>query len=545
MKMADCIRWLWNASEHHRTSIVCRGLMGVLQVAVSLYSIWICKCLIDVATKQAQGDIYYLAALMVGCLVGRLLLGIVNARLAALTEIHIENELRSRLFDRLIGSRWQGREALHSGDILNRIVEDIPAVTDMLCRSIPTMMVTICQLAGALFFLYQLDARLTVVLFLIMPVALLLSKSYIRRMRKLSRNIRHTDSRVQSHIQESLQHRVLIRTLEYTAQATGALQSLQSDLRQKTMRYTDFSLFSRLMVQAGFAAGYAVAFLWGIFGLRDGTVTFGIMTAFLQLVSQIQNPMLELSRKIPAFIRVITSSERLAELDGMPQEEQGTAIRLDGVSGVRIEHLTFSYPGSRRKVLDDFSHDFTPGSLTAVVGETGAGKSTLMRLILALIQPDDGKVTFYNARQEVAASPLTRCNLSYVPQGNTLLSGTIRDNLLTGKPTATNEELRTALHTAAADFVYTLPDGLDTLCGEQGAGLSEGQAQRIAIARGLLRPGGILLLDEPTSSLDNETERILLERLSGSVQDKTLIMITHREAIARLCASTIHIHRNS
>ena len=198
-----------------------------------------------------------------------------------------------------------------------------------------------------------------------------------------------------------------------------------------------------------------------------------------------------------------------------------------------MESLDFSYPDGEKKVLNGFTHNFLPGSLTVVIGETGTGKSTFLRLILALLSPDSGRIVFYNKRKEVDVSPLTRCNLSYVPQGNTLISGTIRDNLLMGNPNATDEELYVA---------YTLPDGLNTLCGEQGTGLSEGQAQRIAIARGLLRPGRILLLDEPTSALDEKTEKILLERLSEQVRNKTLILITHREMIAQLCSSMVRMH---
>ena len=266
-----------------------------------------------------------------------------------------------------------------------------------------------------------------------------------------------------------------------------------------------------------------------------------MMTAFLQLVAQVQRPMVDISRQIPSFIRVFTSAERLAELQALPLERQGVSVRLDGCLGIRAEGVSFAYPGNERRVLADFSHDFAPGSLTVILGETGVGKSTLLRLILGLLHPDEGKIMFYNAVSQVEASPLTRCNLSYVPQGNTLVSGSIRDNLLMGNPQATEDELRAALHTAVADFVYALPDGLDTRCGEHGAGLSEGQAQRIAIARGLLRPGGVLLLDEPTSSVDNVTERLLLERLSQQVEGKTLILVTHRETIARLCTTVIRM----
>ena len=511
MRINDCAKWLWRASRGFRLSVVGCITTGTMHVGVSLFFVYVCKRLIDIATGTSDGDLRAYVGWLVFSLTAQLLLSVARSRMASRTEIRFRNNLHRRLFVHLMESRWEGRQSLHTGDVLNRLESDVTTVTEAMSRTVPAVVITAVQLVGALFFLSRLDLRLACVLVFIMPVALLFSKRYVQRMRHMSREIRELDSRIQSHMQENLQHRILIRTLEYTVQAVGRLTGLQSALYEKIMHRTDFAIFSRTMVQFGFMTGYVVALLWGVFGLRDGSVSFGMMTAFLQLVAQIQRPMVDLSRQVPAFIRVATSTERLAGLEAQSLEMQGAPLRLK------------------------------PGSLTAIVGETGVGKSTLVKLILALSEPEEGSICFYNATTEFEASPLTRCNLSYVPQGNTLMSGTIRDNLLMGNPHADEDEMDAALYAAAADFVFALPDGLDTYCGEQGAGISEGQAQRIAIARGLLRPGGVLLLDEPSSSLDGETEQILLQRLSERLQDKTLLLITHRETIAQLCTSVVRM----
>lgn len=541
LRINECIKWLWAVSKGFRLPVVFCALTGALNVSVSLCFVFVCKHLIDIATGISDDALGTYIGWMAGCMLLQLLLSVVRSRLTNRAEIKLRNALHNRLFVHLMKSCWNGRETFHTGDMLNRIEADTVSVTDAVCRTVPSVFVTFVQLVGALYFLSMLDIRLTGILVFIMPVALLFSKSYVRKMRRMSREIRETDSRIQSHLQENLQHRIIVRTLEHTGNAVEKLSGLQSFLQGQVFRRTDFSVFSRSMVQVGFMTGYAVAFLWGVFGLRDGTVTFGMMAAFLQLVSQIQRPMVDLSRQIPAFIRVFTATERLAELTSLPLEPQGSPVRLDGSLGVRISHVSFSYQGNSRQILNDFTYDFRPGSLTAIVGETGVGKSTLIKLILALIRPDEGEITVYDGNEEVAVSPQTRCNLSYVPQGNTLFSGTIRDNLLIGNQHATEEDMRQALHTAVADFVYSLPAGLDTVCGEQGTGLSEGQAQRIAIARGLLRPGNVLLLDEPSSALDSQTERELLERLSAEVNGKTVVLITHREKIAGLCSEVVRM----
>lgn len=541
MSIKDYLVWLWKISNGMRLRIAHRATCGILHVGVSLLFIWVSKHIIDIATGQTVGSFSNYALLLISCVIMQLLLSASIRRIEELSFIDLNNKLRQQLFNHVMISRWMGRDGIHTGDILNRIERDVSSIADLLCRIIPSVLITLVRLTAAFAFLLYLDIRLAAVLFFIMPIALLISKSYVKKMRKLSKDIRNTDSRLQSFLQENIQHRTLISSLERTNEASENLDSLQDGLYNQIKQRTNFSIFSRSMVQLGFASGYTTAFLWGAMGLINGSISFGTVTAFLQLVNQVQRPIVELGNYIPSFIQGYIAIERLDELTSLEIEEQGTPIKLEGKPGVRIENVSFSYTENEQNIIQNFSHDFTPGSLTAIIGETGVGKSTLMRLLLALLLPDNGEVIFYNNEREVSASPLTRCNIVYVPQGNTLLSGSIRDNLLLGKPDATEDELRQALHIAVADFVYDLPLGLDTQCGELGAGFSEGQAQRIAIARGLLRPGGIMLLDEPTSSLDKDTEQLLLSRLAEQANNKTVILVTHKEATVQFCTSSIKL----
>lgn len=544
MKLSACVIWLWRVSHEFRILMLIRSMIGVIRVALSLAFVWVSMHLVNLVTGQEQGNLNSSIIWLILCVLFQLLTSILGSRLDVKTEMDMKIGLKQKLFTHIMTSRWMGQESLHTGDVQNRLSEDVNVISYTLCRVIPSIMVTSVQLVSAFAFLLILDSRLAVILVFIMPVALLASKSYMKRMRRFTKEIRETDSRVQMHLQENLQHRILVATLENSQNVSNRLSNLLDELRIRTMKRLNYSLFSRSVVQLGFSAGYITAFLWGILGLREGAVTFGMMTAFLQLVSQVQRPVVELSRQIPSFVNTFTAVERLQDIIDMPLESQGAQIKLDGKIGVKMENVTFSYLDGKRLIFKDFSYNFVPGSLTAIVGETGVGKSTLIRLILALLLPQKGNVFLYNENREVVASPLTRCNVIYVPQGNTLMSGTVRENLLQGKLDATEKELRKALYTSVADFVYDLPDGLDTLCGESGAGLSEGQAQRIAIARGLLRPGGILLLDEPTSSIDEETEAIMLQRLKEEVTNKTLLLVTHRERIAAMCSDIIKLKKN-
>lgn len=541
MRTKDCIKWLWRASEGVRGKVVLCSLTGGLHVAASLAFVWICKKLIDAATSGNGENVPLYIGVMIACMLMQILLSAVEQRILNLSDILLKNKLRYRLFNSLMESRWNGKETFHTGDTLNRVMEDVRVVSESITKSTPAVMTAGIQFIAAFLFLFILEPGLAWAIPGIMLAMLIVSRAYVRRMRKLTKDIRTTESSMQSLMQESLQHRLVIHTLERTPYISGNLAEHQEDLREQVMDKTGYSIFTRCFIQLGFSAGYASAFLWGVFGIMNGTATFGMMTAFLQLVGQIQRPIMNLSRQLPPLINSITSAERLEEIERQPLEESGEPQNLGRNVGIRFSNVDYTYPDSNRKILDNCNHDFKPGSTTALIGETGAGKSTMMRLMLALLEPDMGEVVIYNENASVKVSPQTRCNIVYVPQGNTLMSGTIRENLLLGDPSATDGQLKEVLYLAAADFVSSLPDGLDTLCGERGSGLSEGQAQRIAIARALLRKGGVLLLDEPTSALDTQTEETLIQRLTSHLAGRTMIIVTHRDATAALCQNVLKI----
>ena len=539
------VRWLWSHSVGARGAIVANILLGTLSVGLNLFFIFLCKRLVDVATGDATGSLGFYTAVVIAVVVLRIVVSAVNVRVENLTNSKMNFIIRKGLYSDLLYAEWLGKERRHSGDTVNRLETDVSTVTSVIVSDFPQIFTTVIQLLAALAFLCTMDWRLAALLLLITPLFILFSRIFVRRLREMTRGIRETESQVQSHLQESLQHRMVIQSMENEGRMEGRLDSLQDREYGQIKERTRFNVIARAMVSAAFSFGYVAAFLWGVYGISKGTLTFGVMTAFLQLVGQVQRPVVNLTRQIPSFVYSTTSIDRLMELEEAPKEDVGEPVKLAGPAGIRVEGVNYQYPDGHRMILKDLTFDFPPLSRTAIVGETGAGKSTLIRLMLALLKPVQGQVVLYDDAREVPASAATRCNLVYVPQGNTLFSGTVRENLLMGDPEATEDQMRAALETAVADFVFTLPAGLDTLCGEGGAGLSEGQAQRIAIARGLLRPGSILLLDEFSSSLDPETEQKLMDNLTKKAAGKTMIFITHRERIAQLCERTCRIDRLS
>ena len=539
---SQIIRWLWRSWRGNRLQAVLNALLGLAGVAVSLASVWAVQHAIDVASHAVGGSLYTAVALMGILILCDFAIHIASIWVKNILGIRAQNRMQQRMLDRILRSEWHGKERFHSGDVLNRLEGDVNNVVNFLTETIPGAISVLALFFGAFFYLFSMDSRLALVIVAMIPVFVLVSKLYVGRMRRLTRLVRDSDSRVQSVLQETIQNRMLIKTLERDAAMVERLGRTQGELRRNVVRRTAFSVFSNLILNFGFALGYLVAFLWSALRMYNNTLSFGGMTAFLQLVGKIQGPARNLTKLVPAFVSVFTAAERLMELEENPLEEQGEAIYMTsrrGV-GVRLENVSYRYENDDADVIENLSFDFKPGSCTAILGETGAGKTTIVRMLLALLKPGKGRVTIYNRHGECTVSPLTRCNFVYVPQGNTLMSGTIRDNLLMADPNATDHDMMEALHTACADFVAELPEGLYTIIDEKGGGLSEGQSQRITIARALLRKRSIMLFDEATSALDPETEKMLLTNILKN-EEQTIIFITHRMAVLEYCDKRLNM----
>ena len=537
-----CIRNLISFSRSARRWGLAYILLGIIRTLLSLTFVWVCKELVDIATGVSKEPLGQWTAFMIACIVLQICCRIASSYCEQYGRINIQNNLRARLFYSLISSRWSGRERFGTGDAVNRLEEDIRVVSELVSSHIPAVVVTFAQLAAASTFLLFISPNLLWALVGLMIAGIIASRLSFRKLRSLSTAIRTKDGEIQQHIQEHLQNRVVALTIIGIERVMATLNTLHNALRTNTIKRLNFHSLNSALLSVSFMGGYAAAFLWGVYGIKSGAVTFGMMTAFLQLVSQIQMPLSELARKIPAFIHALSSIERLAELENLDPEENAPLCRLEAPAGILFKDVTFSYPDSHSGVLfNSFSHNFLPGTMTVVAGATGIGKSTLVRLMLGLLKPQSGSILIYGSSSNShCASKATRCNFKYVPQGNTLLSGTILDNLLMADPKADRERIDAALHIAAADFVHSLPEGLQTICGESGSGLSEGQCQRIAIARALLQSGSVLLMDESTSSLDPATESLVLQNLR-TLSNHTIIFISHREAVMKSADSLLEL----
>ena len=516
--------------------------VGFLSISFSLGSVLVGKEIVDIVTGVTQGNLILLSIVFIALLGLLALLRLLGISLTNKTIVRMGNAIRMKVFNHLLYTRWQNLKEMHNADVLTRIIKDTDDVVQLLAVSLPNFIVNITQLVASLVLLYIFDATLALMLGVGMPLILIGSRAFYRKMVSYTAEIKRTESDINTLMLETLSNQTIIRTFERQEQEINKLGLIQGKLYQQVKRRIGLTVYGNVMANAAFSGGYAVAFLWSAWGILRGMITVGTMTSFLQLVTRIQKPLRELMSLVPSMISAKAGLDRLVNLLEFQREGYDEPSRiLQGELSLKVESIHFRYDEQSPYIYKDFSFSVRSGQMIAIMGETGSGKTTLLRLLLGLIKPEAGRISIQNLEHGLTVGESTRNNFVYVPQGNSLLTGTIRENLLVGDSLADERKLRQVLRIAAADFVWELPDGLDTVVGEQGQGLSEGQAQRIAIARSLLRPGKIILLDEATSALDSGTEAQFLSNIRRYLKDKIILFITHNEEVAEVCDEIIHI----
>lgn len=529
--MVSGLTCLWQYSKEFRLRILITIILSCIGVMFSLIFVETTKRLLDDISNGIFFSLVSAIFYLIGFKGGQIICEQSEIYLRSSNRVRLENQLEYNLFCKLTNSAVYSNTNLHSGDSIYRLSSDAGIVAEGVSYTLPMLIYSVVQLLATWIYLMTMQPGLTFFLVIIGPIIVFATYCYTRILSPVSKTVRKHGSEVNQYFQEHIQHKELIAILEQHDFVQESAKVIQNRFITSLLKKIKITVGADSITEVGFAISYLSIFIWGIYSIPNGLMTYGTFVVFLQLVGQLQRPVFLFKDQYPSFISALASAERIQEICNLPDDCAKSKKILKGELGVCFENVSFAY-NNHKQVLEQFNWNFKPCSITAIMGETGVGKSTLVKLLLGLIKPDNGIIKLYSTESNLneSVSNNTRCNFVYVPQGNNLISGSIRYNLQLGNPNASEEEMCHALWIAAGEFVYRqLPNGLDTIIGERGFSLSEGQSQRISIARGLLKSGSILLLDEPTSALDRETEKIFYERLFTSCKDKTIIIITHRD----------------
>ena len=505
-------------------------LIILLGMAESGLLLWQISCIKDVFDCAVNGERNSLISALIR--LGILILATTAVRYTVvycrdLFSVRFRNGLSISLFDKFLSSEHRGSEEMHSGDVMSRIVQDTVCVTTFFSDVLPSIVSNVVLLVGAFVYLCVINYKIALCIAVIVPLFILFGKLFLKKADQYTREVRSVEAQSQALFQEVVQNKLVIKVNRTVGYVLGQYKKLAVKMESSVVNKTRYNVKMNFIMALGLGAGYLVTLGWGCLLLVDGTITIGEMAAILQLSDRIQNPARALSDLIPQYAGFLVAKRRLQAIHQRVLEK-GNVISLEPPLGISFEKVSFTYADSGKTVLHNFSFNFKPNCFTIVKGESGAGKTTLVNLILSVYKPDSGDIIAYDSQKEIQLTSGIRDYIEYVPQWNNMLSGTVEENLRIGNPNASHAEMEEALRLACADFVLSSEEGLSTVCAEKGVGFSEGQAQRVLIARALLRKRPILILDEATSALDDKTENLLMNNLM-SMASKTVIFITHKK----------------
>lgn len=531
--------WLWAHIKPFLSSLL--FLLGVdiilalLSVAMSVVG----KVIIDTATEGnniKQGIVLYIGLVIVG-----LLFGGIYGLLGVYANEKISFGIRRKIYRKILDSSWIEVSKYHTGDLMTRLTSDINTIASGIAYIIPSIFTLFIKLSAAFFTLLYFDSTFALFALILGPIAAIISVLLGKVVRKLQVKVQETEASYRSFMQESMSNMVIVKSFCSQDLAERKLGQLRNDRLFWVMKKQKMSVVASTAMNIAYYLGYITAFAWGALKLSTNAITFGTMSVFLSLVNQVQGPVVELSKAIPQIISILASAGRVIEIQELEEEDTKKIPLNPQKISIIAENLTFGY--TEEHVISNAQLRLKAGEFAAIIGTSGIGKTTLIRLFMAFLTPTEGSIILEDEQgNRMTATAGVREFISYVPQGNTLMSGTIGENLRMGKPNATEQEMWEVLRAAKAeDFVKEMPNGMDTVIGEKAMGLSEGQAQRISIARALIRKAPLLILDEATSSLDEQTELAVLQNIRSLEPVPTCILITHRQSVLPFCDRELEI----
>ncbi len=549
--------WLFRYIRKYWLGVTAFVVIGLVAVVMGLMTTVASKNLIDAVTDTAKDrdKLFTALGMMVGLAVGQIAFRAVSSWITAHVRIRVMNEVRQEVFERIMFSRWEALREFHSGEILNRLEGDVGGVVSGIISFLPGLLTQLVQFIGAFAIIMYYDWAMALFALASAPILVLSAKPLMKIMRRFNEQTRKVNGEILSFNEEAFQNIQLVKAFDLAKQRCRLLKGLLDKYREIQLSYAKVTVWvSVAMGVLGLIAGYG-CYGWAIYRLWTDVITYGEMTMFLQLSANLSSSFSALTSMVPTSVSVATSAGRIMEITEKPAETDADArpakkmLAKTRETGLVVEarDMTFAYEDSKEPVMSRVSFTAKPGEIVAFVGPSGGGKTTMLRLMLGLLRPQGGALTvrLADGSSELTVSDSTRRLCAYVPQGNSVFSGTIRENLLAVAPGATDEQVRTALETADAwGFVSRQPDGMDTVLGERGVNLSEGQLQRIAIARALLREAPILIMDEATSALDVDTESRVLHAVMKADPRRICLLTTHRSSMLAYADRIIQVDGN-
>ncbi|MBR3419152.1 MAG: ABC transporter ATP-binding protein [Oscillospiraceae bacterium] len=538
----DDWKWIFSYSKKYRWIVVFYTIIGIVGSTMSIGTAYVSRILINIIVEQQQEKLWLLVTVMAGMLLLSLALSSINSYINARISIYVNNDIQAGIFDRIMDARWKELSSYPSGDLLNRFNGDVGTIAANAINWIPNLIINIYTFTATFIVLWKMDFMMALIAFISAPILLGLSRFIMRRMKEYRKRVLELNSKMMGFEVETFFNFDMIKSFGIFGYYSNKLREWQQRYKNYSLDYNRFEIKSNILLTLLSSFVSMSAFAYCLYRLWTGQILYGDMTFFLQQRAALSNRFNSLVGTIPGMLNSSVSAHRIRELMDLPREEHDTQKadlfekQIGSGITVHMSNVTFGYD-QRKNVYSKSDFRISSGEIAAVMAESGGGKTTLIRLLLGMLDPQEGSVTLKSGSgDEFPMNSDLRRFFAYVPQGNTLFSGSIEDNMRMVNESASDEEVIAALKTACAwEFVEQLPEGINSVLGEHGRGLSEGQAQRISIARALLRNAPILLFDEATSALDRDTEERVLHNIMDSRPDRLIILSTHRPAALKMC----------